>query len=167
MLPGIHGPELARRMQQAAPRLKTLFISGYTGEEQVPAGARFLAKPFTLASAARKSAGDASGIVRQRVYTCEHTVPAETLGIALGALGGAAVGVEREWSGHASGPASHFAGIRTFTLLGGLSGAAGWLWAGDFRALATVIVAGAVGLIISGYVAPAGATPTPRRKWPH
>ncbi|MBZ5633601.1 MAG: response regulator [Acidobacteriia bacterium] len=48
MLPGIHGPELARRMQQAAPRIKTLFISGYTGEEQVPAGARFLAKPFTL-----------------------------------------------------------------------------------------------------------------------
>ena len=80
-------------------------------------------------------------------------MPAETLGIALGALGGAAVGVEREWSGHASGPASHFAGIRTFTLLGGLSGAAGWLWAGDFRALATVIVAGAIGLIISGYVA--------------
>jgi len=80
-------------------------------------------------------------------------VPAETLGIALGALGGAAVGVEREWSGHASGPASHFAGIRTFTLLGGLSGAAGWLWSGDFRALATVILAGAIALIISGYVA--------------
>jgi two-component system cell cycle sensor histidine kinase/response regulator CckA len=49
MLPGIHGPELARRMQQAAPRLKILFISGFTGEERVPAGARFLAKPFTLA----------------------------------------------------------------------------------------------------------------------
>ncbi len=80
-------------------------------------------------------------------------MPAETLGIALGALGGAAVGVEREWSGHASGPASHFAGIRTFTLLGGLSGAAGWLWANDFRAIATVILAGAIGLIISGYVA--------------
>jgi CheY-like chemotaxis protein len=49
MLPGMHGPELARRMQQAAPRLKILFISGFTGEERVPAGARFLAKPFTLA----------------------------------------------------------------------------------------------------------------------
>jgi len=48
MLPGIHGPELARRMQQAAPGLKTLFISGFTGEEKIPAGARFLAKPFTL-----------------------------------------------------------------------------------------------------------------------
>jgi len=54
MLPGIRGPELARRMQQAAPKLKTLFISGYTGEEQVPSGARFLAKPFTLASLLEK-----------------------------------------------------------------------------------------------------------------
>ena len=54
MLPGIHGPELARRMQQAAPRLKTLFISGFTGEEKVPAGARFLAKPFTLGALLEK-----------------------------------------------------------------------------------------------------------------
>jgi signal transduction histidine kinase len=54
MLPGIHGPELARRMQQAVPRLKTLFISGYTGDERVPAGARFLAKPFTLAALLEK-----------------------------------------------------------------------------------------------------------------
>ena len=54
MLPGIHGPELARRMQQAAPKLKTLFISGYTGEENVPAGARFLAKPFTLGALLEK-----------------------------------------------------------------------------------------------------------------
>jgi len=50
MLPGIHGPELARRMQQAAPGLKTLFISGFTGEEKVPAAGQFLAKPFTLAA---------------------------------------------------------------------------------------------------------------------
>ncbi|MBZ5672998.1 MAG: response regulator [Acidobacteriia bacterium] len=54
MLPGIHGPELARRMQQSAPRLKTLFISGFTGEEKVPAGARFLAKPFTLGTLLEK-----------------------------------------------------------------------------------------------------------------
>lgn len=54
MLPGIHGPELARRMQQAAPKLKTLFISGFTGEEKVPAGSRFLAKPFTLGALLEK-----------------------------------------------------------------------------------------------------------------
>jgi hypothetical protein len=54
MLPGIHGPELASRMQQTAPRLKTLFISGYSGEERFPAGAHFLAKPFTLAALLEK-----------------------------------------------------------------------------------------------------------------
>jgi CheY-like chemotaxis protein len=50
MLPGINGPELARRMQQAAPRLKALFISGHTGSAIIPPGAAFLAKPFTLAA---------------------------------------------------------------------------------------------------------------------
>jgi two-component system, cell cycle sensor histidine kinase and response regulator CckA len=54
LLPGIHGPELARRMQQAAPRIKTLFISGFTGEEEVPSGGRFLAKPFTLGTLLQK-----------------------------------------------------------------------------------------------------------------
>ena len=50
MLPGMQGPDLARRMQQMLPALKALFISGYTGQERLPAGARFLAKPFTLAT---------------------------------------------------------------------------------------------------------------------
>lgn len=54
MLPGMNGPELARRMQQAAPRLRALFISGYTGAEKVPASAPFLAKPFTLAALLEK-----------------------------------------------------------------------------------------------------------------
>jgi two-component system, cell cycle sensor histidine kinase and response regulator CckA len=54
MLPGINGPELARRMQQAAPRLKALFISGHTGSAVIPPGAAFLAKPFTLAALLEK-----------------------------------------------------------------------------------------------------------------
>jgi hypothetical protein len=54
MLPGIHGPELARRMQQSAPRLKTLFLSGYTGSQSIPPGAPFLAKPFTLGALLEK-----------------------------------------------------------------------------------------------------------------
>ena len=71
----------------------------------------------------------------------------------MAALGGAAVGVEREWSGHASGPAQRFGGIRTFTLLGGLSGTAGWLWANGFPVPAAVILIGAVALVVAGYVA--------------
>ena len=47
------------------------------------------------------------------------------LALAVATLGGAAVGVERQWSGHASGPAARFAGVRTFALLGALSGLSG------------------------------------------
>jgi two-component system, cell cycle sensor histidine kinase and response regulator CckA len=53
MLPGIQGPDLARRMHAVDPKLRVLYISGYTPDESVrngsqPPGARFLAKPFTL-----------------------------------------------------------------------------------------------------------------------
>jgi uncharacterized membrane protein (DUF4010 family) len=40
------------------------------------------------------------------------------VGIVIAALGGAAVGLERQWSGRAEGPDARFAGIRTFTMLG-------------------------------------------------
>ena len=54
---------------------------------------------------------------------------ARNLGVA--ALAGLAVGIERQWSGHASGPNARFAGARTFLLLGLLGGLAGWLIQGD------------------------------------
>jgi hypothetical protein len=46
-------------MYEAAPGLKVLYISGYTGDETVrageyPPGAGFLAKPFTLSSLVNK-----------------------------------------------------------------------------------------------------------------
>jgi len=71
----------------------------------------------------------------------------------VAALGGAAVGVERQWSGHASGPAARFAGIRTFTLLGGLAGALGRLWTEGYQAPALVLLAAAGALVLVGYVA--------------
>jgi uncharacterized membrane protein (DUF4010 family) len=76
-----------------------------------------------------------------------------TLGVLIAALGGAAIGVERERSGHASGPGARFAGVRTFTLLGGLAGLCGWLWAGGYAAPATVLLAGSAALILVAYVA--------------
>jgi uncharacterized membrane protein (DUF4010 family) len=82
--------------------------------------------------------------------TLEHQ---NVLGIAIAALGGAAVGLEREWSGHAGGPQAHFAGIRTFTLLGGLAGVAGWLWPLGFQPVAIVLLAGATALVVAAYVA--------------
>jgi uncharacterized membrane protein (DUF4010 family) len=75
------------------------------------------------------------------------------IGIFCAALGGAAIGVERQWSGHASGPQARFAGVRTFTLLGGLAGTAGWLWSLGATMLAVVLLAGAAGLVIAAYVA--------------
>ena len=77
----------------------------------------------------------------------------DALGILIATLGGAAVGLEREWSGHASGPNARFAGIRTFTLLGLLAGLAGALWSAGVHALAAVLLAGAVMLIVAAYYA--------------
>ena len=53
MLPGMLGPELARKLYAIDSSLKVLYISGYTQDEAVrtgeyPPGAKFLAKPFTL-----------------------------------------------------------------------------------------------------------------------
>ena len=77
----------------------------------------------------------------------------DLLGIIVGALGGAAVGLEREWSGHAVGPDARFAGLRTFTLIGGLGGLSGWMWGRGLGPLALVVSAGSAGLIITAYAA--------------
>ena len=43
------------------------------------------------------------------------------LHLLVATLSGLAVGTERQWSGHASGPHARFAGLRTFTMLGALA----------------------------------------------
>lgn len=73
--------------------------------------------------------------------------------VAGAALGGLAVGVEREWSSRARGSAAHFAGIRTFTLLGGLAGLAGTLWQIDAPLPAVTLLGGAALLIVVAYAA--------------
>lgn len=75
--------------------------------------------------------------------------------LSAAALAGLAVGIEREWSGHASGPEARFAGARTFLLLGTLGGVAGWLVAGGVAIVGALILAGAMGLTIAAYVAAA------------
>lgn len=81
------------------------------------------------------------------------TDPSGPIGIVVAALGGAAIGVERQRSGHASGPLARFGGVRTFTLIGGTAGLAGWLTTLNLTGLAMVLAAGAVALVVSGYVA--------------
>jgi len=73
----------------------------------------------------------------------------EIAGLVVAALGGAAVGLEREWSGPASGPHARFAGLRTLTLLGGYAGIAGWFWAAGAMPIAVVLAAGAAALIVA------------------
>jgi uncharacterized membrane protein (DUF4010 family) len=76
-----------------------------------------------------------------------------TVGVLIATLGGAAIGVERERAGHAAGPGVHFAGVRTFTLLGGYAGLCGWLWASGLPVIAAVLVAGSVALVVVAYAA--------------
>ena len=81
------------------------------------------------------------------------TDPPALLGLVVAALGGAAVGVEPQRSGHANGETARLGGVRTFTLLGGVAGLAGWLTTLHLVGLAVVLTAGAVALVISGYLA--------------
>ena len=67
-------------------------------------------------------------------------------------LGGAAVGVERQRSGHASGPDARLGGIRTFTLLGTLAGIAGYLTESGLPIPAALLVSGALALVVAGYI---------------
>lgn len=77
----------------------------------------------------------------------------DIIGLLVAALGGAAVGLERQWSGHAEGPQARFGGIRTFTLLGSLGGLSGWLWTAGVTAPAAILFAGAAGLVAIAYAA--------------
>jgi len=77
----------------------------------------------------------------------------DVVGLLIAALGGAAVGLERQWSGHAEGPAARFAGIRTFTMLGAVGGLSGWLWTSGVTAPAAILFAGATAIVAAAYVA--------------
>ncbi len=73
--------------------------------------------------------------------------------VAVAMLGGLAVGLERQWSGHSKGPNARFAGLRTFTMIGLVAGLSGWWWAGGLHAIATILLAGTTALVITAYVA--------------
>jgi uncharacterized membrane protein (DUF4010 family) len=72
--------------------------------------------------------------------------------LAVAALGGLAVGLEREWSGHATGPLARFAGLRTFLLIGALGGVSGLLMSTGVTAAGAVLIAGASSLIVAAYI---------------
>ena len=73
-------------------------------------------------------------------------------GLVVAILGGAAVGVERQRSGHATGPDARLGGIRTFTLLGTLAGIAGLLIESGQPIPASLLLAGGIAVIVAGYI---------------
>ena len=73
--------------------------------------------------------------------------------LLIATLGGTAVGLERQWSGHADGPSARFGGIRTFTMIGAISGLCGWLLTLEERAVALALLAGVVAIIVAAYAA--------------
>ena len=77
---------------------------------------------------------------------------AQIAGLAVAILGGAAVGVERQRSGHATGPHARLGGVRTFTMLGAFAGIAGLLISSQLMIPAALLIAGALALVVAGYV---------------
>jgi uncharacterized membrane protein (DUF4010 family) len=75
---------------------------------------------------------------------------ATRLGVA--ALGGLAVGIEREWSARARARPARFAGVRTFLLLGLLGGLGATLADLAGPAVGLVVVASAAALVVGAYI---------------
>jgi uncharacterized membrane protein (DUF4010 family) len=88
-------------------------------------------------------------LIRQAIVTL---VLADVVGLIVAILGGAAVGVERQRSGHATGPNARLGGIRTFTLLGTCAGIGGYLIKSGNATPAVMLIGASLVLIIAGYV---------------
>lgn len=72
--------------------------------------------------------------------------------LAIAGLTGLAVGLEREWSGHAEGPMARFAGVRTFLILGLTGGLAGTLWSLGAPVLGGILLTAGILLTVAAYV---------------
>jgi uncharacterized membrane protein (DUF4010 family) len=75
------------------------------------------------------------------------------LGLLIATIGGTAIGLERQWSGHAEGPSARFGGIRTFTMLGATAGLSGWLFTHGLPGAAVTLLAGATLVVAAAYAA--------------
>ncbi|MEZ5416614.1 MAG: DUF4010 domain-containing protein [Vicinamibacterales bacterium] len=75
--------------------------------------------------------------------------------LAIAAVAGAVVGVERQWSGHADGPQARFAGVRTFTMLGLVGGMTGVLHEAGAPLAAGALLVGAAALVVAAYASAA------------
>jgi uncharacterized membrane protein (DUF4010 family) len=72
--------------------------------------------------------------------------------LAIAALVGAGVGLEREWTVQSSGQDVRFAGLRTFMVLGLLGGIAGLLISEAAALAGSMLLLGGMGLTVAAYV---------------
>lgn len=73
------------------------------------------------------------------------------LNLIVAALVGLAVGVEREWSGHTTGPDARLGGARTFTLLGAIGGFSGWMLQVDQLTAGALFIGAALAFVVVSY----------------
>ncbi|HQR44464.1 MAG TPA: MgtC/SapB family protein [Thermoanaerobaculia bacterium] len=78
-------------------------------------------------------------------------LPEMALRLAVAALAGLAVGIEREWTTQKSARAPRLAGVRTFLLLGVLGGVAAELAQAGLPGAALALAAAAAGLVVVAY----------------
>ena len=78
--------------------------------------------------------------------------PEVAFNLLVAALIGLAVGSEREISGHTTGPDGRFAGIRTFALLAGMGGIAGWLFRAQLPIAAAALLVTTLVFPVAAYV---------------
>ena len=74
------------------------------------------------------------------------------LDLAVAALAGLAVGIEREWSAKRPGEPARFGGVRTFLLLGLTGGLAAVLFRAVDPRIGLLLFAGGLGLVIVAYL---------------
>lgn len=77
--------------------------------------------------------------------------------LLVAALGGLAVGVEREWSARAAGGVRRFAGVRTFLLLGLVAGIAATLTTSGAVATGSLLLGAAALLVVASFTVHAAA----------
>jgi uncharacterized membrane protein (DUF4010 family) len=77
---------------------------------------------------------------------------AAALRLAVAALLGLAIGIERQWSGHATGPEARFAGMRTFFILGIIGGVSGLLVSTGQVALGTALLSASAAFSVAAFV---------------
>lgn len=117
-------------------------------EREVFRTAREISAPDAIPLVSRAAGTDTVSIASMK-----YAEPAEViLQLLVAALGGLAVGIEREWSARKEHAAPRFAGVRTFLLLGLIGGLSAELARTGFPAAAAVLLAGAAGLAVAAYV---------------